>query len=163
MVDVGGAHVQVLATEERKEREIPSGQTMTASKMVRDVKPSVQGWKYDVVSIGYPGPVFHGRPLHEPYKLGDGWVGFNFAKAFGRTVKMINVAAMQALGSYRGGRMLFLGLGTGLGSAMIVDGIVDPMELAHLSTRKRGLTRTTLGFAVSHASVRRGGGVTWPT
>lgn len=136
VIDVGGTHVKVLATGELEEREIPSGLTRTASKMVRDVKRSVKDWKYDVVSIGYPGPVIHGRPLHEPYNLGGGWVGFDFGKAFGRPVKVINDAAMQALGSYQGGRMLFLGLGSGLGSAMIVDGIVEPMELAHLPFKK---------------------------
>src|SRR5579875_4221482 len=136
VLDVGGTHVKVLATGQREEREIPSGPTMTASTMVRNVTKIVKGWKYDVISIGYPGPVIHGRPLHEPYNLGGGWVGFNFVKAFGRPVKVINDAAMQALGSYKGGRMLFLGLGTGLGSAMVVDGIVQPMELAHLPYKK---------------------------
>jgi len=132
VIDVGGTHVKVLATGQREEREIPSGSAMTASKMVRDVKCVAKDWKYDHVSIGYPGPVLHGRPLHEPYNLGGGWVGFDFGKAFGCPVKVINDAAMQALGSYKRGRMLFLGLGAGLGSAMIVDGIVEPMELAHL-------------------------------
>jgi len=96
------------------------------------VKRLVKDWKYDVVSIGYPGIVIHGRPVHEPHNLGGGWVRFNFAKAFGHPVKLINDAAMQALGSYKKGRMLFLGFGAGLGSAMIVDGILEPMELAHL-------------------------------
>jgi polyphosphate glucokinase len=105
---------------------------MTASKMVEDVKRATKDWEYDVVSIGYPGPVIHGRPLREPYNLGRGWVGFDFVKAFGRPVRVINDAAMQALGSYQGGRMHFLGLGAGLGSAMIVDGILVPMELGHL-------------------------------
>ncbi|MEO7143788.1 MAG: ROK family protein [Bryobacteraceae bacterium] len=132
VIDVGGTHVKVLATGQHDERKIPSGSKMTAAKMVRDVKRSVKNWKYNVVSIGYPGPVTHGRPLEEPYNLGAGWVGFDFGKAFGRPVKLINDAAMQALGSYQGGRMLFLGLGSGLGSAMIVDGILEPMELAHL-------------------------------
>jgi len=136
VIDVGGTHVKVLASGELEEREIPSGLTMTASKMMRDVKRSVKGSEYDVVSIGYPGPVIHGRPLHEPYNLRGGWVGFDFGRAFGRPVKIINDAAMQALGSYQGGRMLFLGLGAGLGSAMIVDGIVEPMELAHLPFKK---------------------------
>jgi polyphosphate glucokinase len=105
---------------------------MTASQMVRGVKRMVKDWQYDVVSIGYPGPVIHGHPLHEPFNLAAGWVGFDFGKAFGHPVQIINDAAMQALGSYQGGRMLFLGLGAGLGSAMIVDGILEPMELAHL-------------------------------
>jgi polyphosphate glucokinase len=132
VIDVGGTHVKVLATGQREERKILSGSSMTASKMVRDVKRVAKNWEYGLVSIGFPGPVIHGCPLHEPYNLGSGWVGFDFAKAFGCPVKVINDAAMQALGSYQGGRMLFLGLGTGLGSAMIVDGILEPMELAHL-------------------------------
>ncbi|MGB6484093.1 MAG: ROK family protein [Candidatus Acidiferrales bacterium] len=136
VIDVGGTHVKILATGQRLQRKIVSGPTMTPGKMVEDVKNLTKDWKYDVVSIGYPGPVVLGRPLHEPHNLGHGWVGFNFAKAFGRPVKIINDAAMQALGSYRGGRMLFLGLGTGLGSAMVVDGVVEPMELAHLPYKK---------------------------
>src|ERR1700680_862859 len=105
---------------------------MTSRKMVRVVKDAVQDWKFDCISLGYPGPIINGRPLREPHNLGGGWEGFNFQKAFGCPVKMINDAAMQALGSYEGGRMLFLGLGTGLGSAMVVDGMLEPMELAHL-------------------------------
>ncbi|MGC1105318.1 MAG: ROK family protein [Candidatus Acidiferrales bacterium] len=136
VIDVGGTHVKVLATGQRLQRKVVSGPAMTPGKMVEDVKNLTKDWKYDVVSIGYPGPVVLGRPLHEPHNLGRGWVGFNFAKAFGRPVKIINDAAMQALGSYRGGRMLFLGLGTGLGSAMVVDGVVEPMELAHLPYKK---------------------------
>jgi predicted NBD/HSP70 family sugar kinase len=132
VIDVGGTHVKVLATGHRRERKILSGLNMTASKMVEDVKRVTKDWEYDVVSIGYPGPVVHGRPLREPYNLGCGWVGFDFVQAFGCPVKVINDAAMQALGSYQGGRMLFLGLGAGLGSAMIVDGILVPMELGHL-------------------------------
>jgi polyphosphate glucokinase len=105
---------------------------MTAREMVRQVLEGTAGWRYSVVSIGYPGPVLHGKPVSEPANLGGGWVGFDFAKAFGRPVRLINDAAMQALGSYKGRRMLFLGLGTGLGSALIVDGALEPMELAHL-------------------------------
>ena len=136
VIDVGGTHVKVRVSGQREEHRIVSGPTMTAARMVREVKRLVKNWKYDVVSIGYPGIVIHGRPVHEPHNLGGGWVRFNFAKAFGRPVKMINDAAMQALGSYAGGRMLFLGLGTGLGSAMIVNGILEPMELAHLPYKK---------------------------
>lgn len=136
VVDIGGTHVKVLATGERQERKIDSGPTMTPVRMVKDVKQLTSGWKYDAVSIGYPGPVVQGRPLHEPHNLGKGWVGFHFSKAFGHPVRIINDAAMQALGSYRGGRMLFLGLGTGLGSAMIVNGTVQPLELAHLPYKK---------------------------
>jgi polyphosphate glucokinase len=132
VIDVGGTHIKVLATGQREERKIPSGPTMTAKEMVREVKQITKDWEYELVSIGYPGPVIHGRPLQEPRNLGGGWVGFDFDKAFGCPVRIINDAAMQALGSYRGGRMLFLSLGTGLGSAMIVDGNLAPMELAHL-------------------------------
>ncbi len=136
VIDVGGTHIKLLASGERVPRKIPSGPAMTASRMVESVKGVVKNWKYDAVSIGYPGPVIDGRPISEPYNLGGGWVGFNFHKAFGRPVRLINDAAMQALGSYQGGRMLFLGLGTGLGSAMIVEGIIEPMEMAHLPYKK---------------------------
>ena len=139
VIDVGGTHIKVLATGHQVPRKIPSGPAMTSEKMVRDVKRIIGDWKYEYVTIGYPGPVVHGRPLREPHNLGGGWVGFNFRKAFGCPVKVINDAAMQALGSYQGGRMLFLGLGTGLGAAMIVSGILEPMELAHLPY-KRGKT-----------------------
>ena len=139
VIDVGGTHIKVLATGHQEPRKIPSGPAMTPDKMVRDVKRITEDWKYEYVTIGYPGPVIHGRPLREPHNLGGGWVGFNFRKAFGCPVKVINDAAMQALGSYQGGRMLFLGLGTGLGADMIVSGILEPMELAHLPY-KRGKT-----------------------
>jgi polyphosphate glucokinase len=109
---------------------------MTAKQMASTVNKLAAGWNYDVVSIGYPGPVVHGRILHEPYNLGSGWVKFDFGKALGRPVKIVNDAAMQALGSYKGGSMLFLGLGTGLGTAMIVDARVEPLELGHLPYRK---------------------------
>ena len=132
VIDVGGTHIKAMATGHKNRLEIPSGPKMTARKMVAAVRKATAGWKYDAVSIGYPGPVIHGRPLREPHNLGPGWVGLDFRKAFGRPVKIINDAAMQALGSYHGGRMLFLGLGTGLGSALIVDGCLEPMELAHL-------------------------------
>jgi polyphosphate glucokinase len=136
VIDVGGTNVKVLATGQPQPRRLPSGPTMTAEEMVAGVKPLVADWKYDVVSIGYPGAVIGGRPLHEPRNLGGGWVGFDFSEAFGCPVKIVNDAAMQALGSYEGGRMLFLGLGTGLGSGMIVDGLLEPMELAHLPYKK---------------------------
>jgi polyphosphate glucokinase len=137
VIDVGGTHVKLLATGRKTRVEIPSGPNLTAAKMVRDVRVATRGWDYIAVSIGFPGPVLHNQPISEPHNLGRGWVGFNFRKAFGRPVRLINDAAMQALGSYEGGRMLFLGLGTGLGSAMIVDGILEPMELAHLPYKKR--------------------------
>jgi polyphosphate glucokinase len=132
VVDVGGTHVKILATGQREHRKARSGPTMTARRMVATVKRLSAGWSYDRVTIGYPGPVLHGRPVAEPHNLGKGWTGFDFRKGFGRPVKVINDAAMQAVGSYRGGRMLFLGLGTGLGSALILDGILEPMELGHL-------------------------------
>lgn len=132
VIDVGGTHVKVLATGETEHREVESGKSMTASQMVEAVKKATADWKYDQISIGFPGPVVHGRILHEPHNLGSGWIGFDFARAFGKPVKLINDAAMQALGSYRGGSMLFLGLGAGLGSALIVDGTIEPLEIAHL-------------------------------
>ncbi|MEP7027582.1 MAG: ROK family protein [Candidatus Eisenbacteria bacterium] len=137
VVDVGGSHVKMQVTGRRGSARFVSGSTMSAKQMVTGVLESVAGWKYDVVSIGYPGPVLHGRPASEPHNLGPGWVGFDFEDAFGRPVRIVNDAAMQALGSYKGGRMLFLGLGTGLGSTLIVDGIAVPMELGHLPYRKR--------------------------
>jgi polyphosphate glucokinase len=136
VIDVGGTHVKVLATGKRERRKLESGPTMTARQMVAAVKKLTADWSYDVVSIGYPGPVLHGKPVAEPRNLGPGWLGFDFRKAFGKPVRLVNDAAMQALGSYEGGRMLFLGLGTGLGSAMIVDGRLEPMEIAHLPYRK---------------------------
>jgi glucose-6-phosphate isomerase len=135
VVDVGGTHVKVLATGQKAPREFPSGPTLTAQQMVDGVKTVTAEWAYDAVSIGYPGPVLHGRPIAEPRHLEPGWVGFDYQAAFACPVKVVNDAAMQALGSYGGGKMLFLGLGTGLGSTMIVDGIVEPMELGHLPYR----------------------------
>lgn len=132
VLDIGGTNVKVYATGHLEALKIPSGPKMTPKKMVKEVKQAAAEWEYSAISIGYPGPVLHGKPVHDPANLGAGWVGFDFRKAFGCPVKIINDAAMQALGSYRGGRMLFLGLGTGLGSALIVDGVLEPMELAHL-------------------------------
>ncbi len=136
VIDIGGSHVKMLATGESEPRRFPSGPKLTPAKMVTNVKRAAAGWPYDVVTIGYPGPVLHGRIAAEPHNLGKGWVGFDFEAAFDRPVKLINDAAMQALGGYREGRMLFLGLGTGLGTAFIVDGVVEPMELGHLPYRK---------------------------
>ena len=135
-IDVGGTHVKVLAAYQKAPREFVSGPRMTAQQMVSTVRKLAKYWNYDVVSIGYPGLIVQSRIVHEPHNLGSGWVNFDFEKAFGCRVKVINDAAMQALGSYKGGSMLFLGLGTGLGSAMIVDGLVEPMELGHLPYRK---------------------------
>jgi polyphosphate glucokinase len=135
-IDVGGTHVKILATGQRKRREFESGRTLMPRRMVAGVKKLAADWKYDVVSIGYPGPVLRNRPVTEPPNLAKGWVGFNFERAFKCPVKVVNDAAMQALGSYRRGRMLFLGFGTGLGTTFIVDGVVEPMELGHLPYRK---------------------------
>ena len=150
VVDVGGTSVKILATGHEEPRKFPSGPTLTAELTVARVLELADDWQHDAVSIGYPGIVMCGKPTAEPHNLPPGWVGFDFQAAFGCPVKIINDAAMQALGSYQGGKMLFLGLGTGLGSAMVVDGIVEPMELAHLPYRngtfedyvgKRGLDR----------------------
>jgi polyphosphate glucokinase len=146
VIDVGGTNIKVLATGQKEPIKIPSGPKMTAKKMVKEVRDATKDSNYSVVSIGYPAPVVHGHPLSEPYNLGGGWVGFDFRKAFGRPVKIVNDAAMQALGIYRGGRMLFLGLGTGLGSAMIVDGILEPMEVAHLPYKKGRTYEDYLGI-----------------
>ncbi len=132
VIDVGGTNIKVLASGKRTPIKIPSGPRMTPGIMVKAVLEATAGWEYDVVSIGYPGPVSHGRPVREPWNLGRGWVRFDYKKALHRPVRIINDAAMQALGSYAGGSMLFLGLGTGLGSTMIVDKMLIPLELAHL-------------------------------
>src|SRR2546428_8640233 len=137
VVDVGGTHVKILATGQNEAREFPSGPTLTAEQMVTGVKKLAGDWKYDAISIGYPGPVIKNRPLADPHNLGRGWMGYDFEAAFKCPVKVVNDAAMQGRGSYKGGKMLFLGLGTGLGSAMIVDGIVEPMELGHLPYKRR--------------------------
>jgi len=148
VIDIGGTHVKVLATGRKQRIEIPSGPKLTPAKMVSAVRAATVGWKYDVVSIGYPGPVVHGRPVCDPQHLGLGWVGFDFRSAFGRRpVKMINDAAMQALADYEGKRMLFLGLGTGLGSALVVDGVLEPMELAHLPYKKGRTYEAYAGLA----------------
>jgi predicted NBD/HSP70 family sugar kinase len=132
VIDVGGTHVKVLATGRRVPIKIPSGPKLTPRDMVHAVRDATADWKYDRVSIGYPGPVRNGKPLEDPWNLAPGWVGFDFARAFGKPIRIVNDAAMQALGSYVGGRMLFLGLGTGLGSALVHDGVLIPLELAHL-------------------------------
>jgi polyphosphate glucokinase len=136
-VDVGGSHVKVLisvADEER--RRFASGSNLGPGEMVDGVKAITQDWSYESVSVGVPSPVHGGRIVAEPANLGPGWVGFDFEAAFERPTKVVNDAAMQALGSYEGGKMLFLGLGTGLGSALVVDGVVEPMELGHLPFKK---------------------------
>ncbi len=162
VVDVGGTSVKILATGQSERRSFLSGPTLTPRRMVSEVKKLAKDWMYDVASIGYPGPVLRGRPIAEPYNLGRGWVGFDFGAALGCPVKVVNDAAMQALGSYKGGQMLFLGLGTGLGSTMIVDGIAEPMELGHLPYKKV-LMRITSVAPDWSAAVRRNGDVTLPT
>ncbi|MCP9230896.1 ROK family protein [Mesorhizobium sp. LMG 17147] len=137
-IDIGGSHVKVRTSAGAEERKTASGPELTPQQMVAAVKTLAEGLHYDVVSMGYPGPVHHNRPLTEPANLGKGWVGCDFAAEFGKPVKVVNDALMQAVGSYEGGRMLFLGLGTGLGAAMIVDNVAQPMELAHLPYKKRG-------------------------
>jgi polyphosphate glucokinase len=132
VIDIGGTHVKIMATGHGKERKADSGPKMSARDMVAAALDLAGKWKFKAVSMGYPGPVVHGKPVLEPKHLAPGWVGFDFERAFSRPVKIVNDALMQAVGSYEGGRMLFLGLGTGLGSAMIVENVAQPMELAHL-------------------------------
>jgi polyphosphate glucokinase len=153
VIDIGGSHVKTCVSGHRDVRQFESGRKMTPRKMVKGVLTLVGDLKYDAVSIGYPGVVVHGKIVTEPYNLGRGWVGFDFHKAFGRPTLILNDAAMQAIGSYAGGRMLFLGLGTGLGSALIVNGVVAPMELAHLPY-KHG--RTFEDFLGDHGRRRLG-------
>jgi polyphosphate glucokinase len=136
VVDVGGSHVKIMVTGDPEVRRMESGPTMTAAQMARGVLAMAEGWKFEAVAIGFPGPVVADRPVREPHNLGRGWVKFDFHAAFGHPVRMINDAAMQALGSYEGGKMLFLGLGTGLGSTLIAHGAIVPMEIAHLPYRK---------------------------
>jgi polyphosphate glucokinase len=136
VIDVGGTNIKVGTAERAESLKIPSGKTMTAARMAADVCKAIEGWKYDAVSIGYPGAVKRGRPAHEPHNLSGGWMRFDYEKAFGTPVKIVNDAAMQALGAYAGGHMLFLGLGTGLGSALVAEGLLMPLELAHLPYRR---------------------------
>ena len=131
-IDVGGSHVKALASGRRTPVKLDSGPDFTPSAMARAILGATSGWEYDAVTIGYPGPVSDGRALREPYNIGGGWRRFDYERAFGCPVKLVNDAAMQAVGSYQGKRMLFLGLGTGLGSTLVRDGVVVPLELAHL-------------------------------
>jgi polyphosphate glucokinase len=156
VVDVGGTSVKILATGQSESRSFPSGPKLTPRRMVAGVKKLAADWTYNAVSIGYPGPVLRGRPIAEPYNLGRGWVGFEFAAAFDHPVKVVNDAAMQALGSYRGGKMLFLGLGTGLGTAMVINGTIEPMELGHLPYKKH-----TYEDYVGRAGLERHGKKKW--
>lgn len=147
VIDIGGSHVKLLATGRRVPVKVPSGPTLTAARMVEEVLEATEGWSYDAVSIGYPGPVANNRPKVEPVNLGDGWVRFNYQRAFGVPVKMINDAAMQALGSYAGRTMLFLGLGTGLGNTLVMDGCIVPMEMGHLPFANGKTYEDTIGEA----------------
>jgi polyphosphate glucokinase len=147
VIDVGGTNIKVASSDMRVPVKIPSGPTMTAEQMTKDVLVTTKGWDFDCISIGYPGPVVHDRPLAEPHNLAPGWIDFPYQKAFGKPLRFINDAAMQALGGYQGGRMLFLGIGTGLGSAMIFDGVVIPLELAHLPYKKGRTYEEYIGLA----------------
>jgi polyphosphate glucokinase len=155
-VDVGGSHVKVLASGEDEPRRADSGPMLTAEQMVETATKLADGWTYDVVSVGIPAPVRGGQVVRDPVNLGRGWVGFDFEAAFGKPTKVVNDAAMQALGSYEGGKMLFLGLGTGLGSTMVVDGVLVPMELGHLPYRK-----ATFEDYVGEAGLERRGKKRW--
>ena len=136
-IDIGGTHVKILLSGETEPRKMPSGPNFTPQDLVRDVTVLAEGCKSDVVTIGFPAPVHNNRPVADPFNLGSGWVGFDYEKAFGCPVKIINDAAMQALGSYKGGKVLFLGLGTGLGSAVVTDHALLPLELGHLPFKKK--------------------------
>lgn len=156
VIDIGGSNVKIFTSEEKERRKFPSGAALTAPQMVEEVRALASDWNYDAVSIGYPGKVKHERIVAEPHNLGSGWLGYDFSAAFGCPVKLINDAAMQALGDYRGGSMLFLGLGTGLGSAMIVDGTIVPMELGHLPYKRK-----TFEYYVGAAALKRKGIKKW--
>jgi polyphosphate glucokinase len=156
-IDIGGSHVKILATGESERRRVVSGPKMTARQMVDDVKTLAKGWDYDVIAMGYPGPVLHNKPVLEPHNLGGGWCGYDFEAAFGCPVRIVNDALMQAIGSYEGGRMLFLGLGTGFGSAVIVDNVAQPMELAHFLYKKG----RTFEDYVGEAGLKRLGKKKW--
>jgi len=153
VVDVGGTNVKFAVTGEEEPREFESGPSLTPARMTKELLAMTRDWRFDAVSIGYPGVVLHGEIVREPFNLGRGWVGFDFRAALGRPVRIVNDAAMQALGCYEGGKMLFLGLGTGLGSALIVDGKVAPMELGHLHCGPRKTYEDLVG---EHARERAG-------
>ncbi len=156
VVDIGGNHVKLLVTGQSEHRKIVSGRLLTPELMMAGITEAISDWDYDVVSIGYPGPVLGGSLVRDPHNLGTGWVQFDFETAFGRPVKIINDAAMQAIGSYRSGRMLFLGLGTGLGTTLVIEGIVHPMELGHLPYK-----RSTFEDYVGQRGLDRNGKKQW--
>jgi polyphosphate glucokinase len=155
-VDVGGSHVKLRVPTEDERRRFDSGPDLTPQEMVDGVLRAAEGWAWDVVSVGIPSPIRGGKVIAEPVNLGDGWVGFDFDAAFGKPAKVVNDAVMQAIGSYEGGRMLFLGLGTGLGSALVVDGVVEPLELGHLPFKKH-----TFEDYVSAGALERHGKKKW--
>jgi polyphosphate glucokinase len=157
VIDVGGTHIKVNLQGDEEVRKCASGPQLTPMQLIEDVREETADWDYDHVTIGFPGPVMAGRILQEPVNLGRGWPGFDFSAALGKPVKLINDAAMQALGSYAGGRMLFLGLGTGLGSAMIFDHLLAPMELGHLPYKKG----RTFEQYVGNAGLKRLGRRKW--
>ena len=155
VIDIGGTHVKLRVDGRGVVGEFDSGPKMTPARMMNQIRKLTRGVRYDAVSIGYPGRVFHGRILADPHNLGAGWVAYDFARAFGKPVRVVNDAAMQAMGSYRGGRMLFLGLGTGLGAALIIDGVVEPTEIGHLPYRHG---RTFEDYVGEHGRKRLGNG-----
>src|SRR5262245_5361086 len=152
VIDIGGTNVKMLASGQETPRKFPSGPDLTPEKMVAGVLDTSNDWEYEAVSIGYPGPILCGQPMVEPVDLGQGWMGFDFAAAFVRPVKIINDAAMQALGSYQGGKMLFIGLGTGFGATVILDGVVEPLELGRFHYKKGTLE----DYVGNRARKRRG-------
>jgi len=157
VIDVGGTHVKVMHSGSDEERKVASGPSMTAAEMVAAVQEMTREWSFDVITMGYPGPVLHGRIVDDPHNLGPGWRNFDFAGAFGKPIKILNDAAMQALGSYEGGVMLFLGLGTGLGTALVIEGRVQPLEMGHLPYKKG----KTYEDYVGEAALKRRGKRKW--
>jgi predicted NBD/HSP70 family sugar kinase len=157
VIDVGGTHVKLLASGASQPRRFRSGRTMTPSTLVERVRVTTTGWRFDVISLGFPGAVADGRPGGEPGNLGVGWVGYDFQGAFGRPVRLVNDAVMQALGAYQEGRMLFLGLGTGLGSALVTEHVVVPLELGTLPARGGG----TMFERVGREALRQHGIERW--
>ncbi|WZO98430.1 ROK family protein [Isosphaeraceae bacterium EP7] len=156
VIDIGGTNVKLLASGHEEPRKFPSGPELTPELMVAGVLSATKDWEYEAVSIGFPGPVLCGQPMAEPVNLGPGWMGFDFEPAFGVPVKVINDAAIQALGSYQGGKMLFLGLGTGLGATVIMNGVIEPLELGRFHYKK-----STLEHYVGNAGLKRQGRKKW--
>ena len=155
VIDIGGSHVKLRMTGQRAMTRLPSGPTLRPAAMVRAVKVATEDWDYDAITIGFPGPVANNAPAGEPHNLGPGWVKYSFTAAFGRRLRFVNDAAMQALGGYRRGRMLFLGLGTGLGAAFVIEGIVQPLELAHLPYHKEKTFEDCVGAAAREKDGKR--------